>query len=66
MTNADVDQFILDNLPNTFATLHNKATNHFQQEAYRKVDSRLQALRKRGSITFDRVKGQGVVWRLVV
>ncbi len=65
---ADVDQFILDNLPNTFSALHNKATSHFEQDAYRKIDGRLQSLRKRGLITFDRIKGQGigqsVVWRL--
>lgn len=63
MSNQDVDAFILANLPNTFLALHMRATNHFGQDAYRKVDARLQALRKRDFITFDRIKGQGSVWR---
>jgi hypothetical protein len=64
MTNQDIDQFILENLPNTFSKLDVLATKHFNQDAFRKVDARLQALRKRDLITFDRIKGQGTVWRL--
>ncbi len=62
MNNRDVDQFILDNLPADFMTLHMSATRHFGEDCYRKVDSRLQALRKRGFIKFDRIKGQGSIW----
>jgi hypothetical protein len=62
MDSADVDQFILNNLPATFMSLHIRATQHFGQDAYRKVDARLQSLRKRGLIAFERVKGKGIVW----
>jgi len=65
MNNGDVDQFILANLPATFCTLHTRGDKRFGQETYRKIDGRLQSLRKRGMITFDRVKGAGVVWRAV-
>ena len=65
MSHQLIDQFILANLPATFMQLHMRATNHFGEDCYRKVDTRLQSLRKRGFISFDRVKGQGCVWSKV-
>ena len=64
MDNAKVDEFILAQLPRTFMSLHMRADQHFGVETYRKVDARLQSLRKRGLITFDRIKGEGTVWRI--
>ena len=65
MTPQLIDQFILENLPATFMRLHMRATEHFGTDCYRKVDARLQALRKRGFIAFERVKGEGTVWSKV-
>jgi hypothetical protein len=62
MSNKEVDEFILANLPATFMTLHLRGDQHFGCETYRKVDQRLQSLRKRGLIAFERVKGKGTVW----
>ena len=62
MNNGDVDQFILAHLPATFMTLYLRADKHFGCETYRKIDARLQSLRKRGMIGFERVKGKGTVW----
>jgi hypothetical protein len=62
VSNQELDEFILANLPATFMSLHLRAANHFGVDTYRKVDARLQALRKRGLIGFERVKGKGVVW----
>ena len=64
MNNAKVDEFILARLPATFMSLYLRADDHFGVETYRKVDARLQSLRKRGLITFDRIKGEGAVWRI--
>ena len=61
-SNSDVDAFILESLPATFAQLHTTGEQHFEVDVYRKVDARLQSLRKRGLIRFSRVKGVGVVW----
>lgn len=61
LDNKAVDAFILDNLPGTFGALHGKATQHFGEDTYRKVDQRLQSLRKRGLATFHR-NGKHVVW----
>lgn len=64
-SNPDVDAFILESLPATFAQLHTTGERHFGEDVYRKVDARLQSLRKRGLIRFSRVKGVGVVWEKV-
>lgn len=61
MTNQLIDQFILANLPGTFAQLHGKATQHFGTDTYRKVDQRLQALRRRDLIAFHR-EGRDTIW----
>ena len=63
--NQAMDEFILANLPATFQRLHIHGELHFKDEVYRKVDQRLQSLRKRGLIKFDRIKGEGVVWSKV-
>lgn len=55
--NADVDAHILANLPATFAQLHGPKGEAW----YRPVDSRLQALRRKGLITFIR-EGRNVIW----
>lgn len=60
--NARADAFIWANLPATFAELHERATDHFGEQMYRKIDARLQALRKKGLIQFTRVPGKGPVW----
>lgn len=64
MTNQDIDQFILDNLPATFAVLHARGDVAFGEETYRKIDARLQALRKRGLIAYTR-QGRLAVWEMV-
>ena len=63
--NQAMDEFILANLPATFQRLHLRGTDHFNADVFRKIDQRLQSLRKRGLIKFDRLKGEGVVWSKV-
>ena len=60
--NPRVDAFILANLPATFTELHKCATDHFGEDMYRKIDARLQSLRKKGLIRFTRVHWKGLVW----
>lgn len=62
MSDQELDEFILANLPATFMSLYLRADQRFVQDTYRKVDRRLQSLRKRGLIEFERVKGKGAVW----
>ena len=62
--NGAIDAFILGNLPETFGALHRKATQHFGFDTYRKVDQRLQSLRKRGLIAFRR-DGRGIIWHSI-
>jgi hypothetical protein len=61
-TNEEMDVFILSKLPATFGQLSNAAEQHFGIDTFRQVDRRLQSLRKRGLISFQRVKGKGTVW----
>lgn len=61
MENLDVDDFIMCMVPATFAQIHGAATRHFEQDAYRKVDGRLQSLRKRGLIAWER-RGRNCIW----
>ena len=64
MSNADIDQFILDNLPATFATLYERGDVTFGVDTFRRIDARLQALRKRGLIAYTR-QGRLTVWEMV-
>ena len=64
MSNADIDQFILDNLPATFATLYEHGDVTFGVDTFRRIDARLQALRKRGLIAYTR-QGRFTVWEMV-
>jgi hypothetical protein len=59
-TNAEVDAHILASLPATFMQLHMAKGDGW----YRPVDSRLQALRRRGLITYRR-EGRNVIWQRV-
>lgn len=56
-SNAEVDAHILASLPATFMQLHLAKGD----EWYRPVDSRLQALRRRGLIACRR-EGRNTIW----
>ena len=56
-----VDAFILASLPNTYGRLVARATAQGRPEWERPIDRRLQALRKKGVISFARV-GRQSIW----
>jgi hypothetical protein len=58
--NERVDAYILANLPASFQTLWTRAESA-GEDWYRPIDRRLQALRKRGLIRFERNAGK-IVW----
>lgn len=60
---AEVDAYILANLPASFTTLNGRKMAE-GVDWYRLLDRRLQALRKRGIVAFTR-NGRIVVWDLV-
>ena len=59
-TNEEIDAYILESLPSTFAELWGrKQRDGF--DCYRQIDRRLQSLRKRGLIGFVR-EGRRIIW----
>lgn len=58
-----VEEHILATLPATFEEVARASPSY--EDWYRLIDAGLQRLRKRGVISFERIKGRGAVWSRV-